>query len=39
VIEEIISRHQAEYDIFDPVSRPRRPAGPEGGPQGNARLH
>jgi len=38
VIEEIIARHQAEYDIFDPVSRPRRPAGPEG-PQGNARLH
>ena len=38
VIEEIIARHQAEYDIFDPVSRPRRPAGHEG-PQGNARLH
>ena len=37
VIAEIIARHQAEYDIFDPVSRPRRPPGPQA-PEA-ARLH
>jgi hypothetical protein len=29
VVGEIIARHQAAYDIFDPVSRPLRRPGPE----------
>lgn len=38
VIEEIIARHQATYDIFDPVSRPIRRTGREG-PQPGAMYH
>lgn len=38
VIEEIIARHQAAYDVFDPVSRPRRPPGRES-PSAGARYH
>ena len=34
VIEEIIARHQAAYDIFDPVSRPMRRPGREGSQPG-----
>lgn len=30
VIAEIIARHQAAYDIFDPVSRPQRRGGHDG---------
>ena len=38
VIEEIIARHQAAYDIFDPVSRPLRPPGRES-PSTGAMYH
>lgn len=38
VIAEIIARHQAAYDIFDPVSRPRRRSGREG-PATGATVH
>jgi hypothetical protein len=34
VIREIIARHQAAYDIFDPLSRPMRRPGREGPPAG-----
>jgi hypothetical protein len=38
VVEEIIARHQAAYDIFDPVSRPmQRPR--RDGPAAGALYH
>jgi hypothetical protein len=38
VIREIIERHQAAYDIFDPVSRPLRRPGRQG-PSAGAIFH
>lgn len=38
VIREIIARHQAAYDIFDPVSRPLRRPGRQG-PSTGAIFH